>query len=37
MKSSKKSNVKCPFVLDEKDKYIENDFFSGSGKRPVES
>ena len=33
----KKSNDKSPFILDEKDKSIENYVFSDAGKRPVKS
>jgi hypothetical protein len=37
MKSLKKSNDKCPFILDEKDKSIENYVFSDAGIRPLKS
>jgi hypothetical protein len=37
MTSLEKLNDKCPFILDEKDKSIENYVFSDAGKRPVKS
>jgi hypothetical protein len=37
MKSLKKSNDKCPFILDEKDKSIENDVFSDAGVKSIKS